>query len=161
MYRRTRPRRRPVGLAAEQIGGIGRGQGRHQGLQAAGGRICGDHYDQPRWATSTSRDEILAGALATAFEDGLSRLSFGRVAKHLGVNDRIVVYYFPTKDDLVSEVVVAMGIQRQQALALAFAAPKPRPPSPSWTDSSSSANSPARSRPIGRPAAWGFARART
>jgi AcrR family transcriptional regulator len=70
-----------------------------------------------------SRDEILAGALATAFEDGLSRLSFGRVAKHLGVNDRIVVYYFPTKDDLVSEVVVAMGIQLQQTLTPAFASP--------------------------------------
>ena len=70
-----------------------------------------------------SRDEILAGALAAAFEDGLSRLSFGRVAKHLGVNDRIVVYYFPTKDDLVSEVVVAMGIQLQQTLAPAFASP--------------------------------------
>ena len=70
-----------------------------------------------------SRDEILAGALATAFEDGLSRLSFGRVAKHLGVNDRIVVYYFPTKDDLVGEVVVAMGIQLQQTLAPVFASP--------------------------------------
>ncbi len=61
--------------------------------------------------------------MATAFEDGLSRLSFGRVAKHLGVNDRIVVYYFPTKDDLVSEVVVAMGIQLQHTLAPAFASP--------------------------------------
>jgi AcrR family transcriptional regulator len=70
-----------------------------------------------------TKEQILAGALDTAFDGGLSLLSFGRVAKRLGVNDRIVVYYFPTKDDLVTEVVVAMGIQLQETLAPAFTSP--------------------------------------
>ena len=56
-----------------------------------------------------TKDEILAGALDVAFVDGLSQLTFGRVARHLGISDRVVVYYFPTKDDLISEVLVAIG----------------------------------------------------
>lgn len=67
-----------------------------------------------------TKEQILDGALATALEDGLSRLTFGRVAKQLGVNDRIVVYYFPTKDDLVAEVLTSMGLQLQATLAAAF-----------------------------------------
>lgn len=68
-----------------------------------------------------SREELLAGALATAFDDGLSQLTFGRVAKRLGINDRTLVYYFPTKDDLISEVVISMGLELQETLAPAFA----------------------------------------
>ena len=67
-----------------------------------------------------TKEEILAGALETAFADGLSQLSFGRVAKHLGINDRVVVYYFPTKDDLITNVLLAMGGDLQAALAQAF-----------------------------------------
>ena len=48
-----------------------------------------------------TKSEILDGALAAAFEDGLSQLTFGRVATRLAISDRIVVYYFPTKDDLI------------------------------------------------------------
>jgi AcrR family transcriptional regulator len=70
-----------------------------------------------------TKEEILAGALAAAFADGLSQLTFGRVAKKLGISDRIVVYYFPTKDDLIGEVLVAMGTQLQQTLAPTFASP--------------------------------------
>lgn len=70
-----------------------------------------------------TKEEILTGALATAFEAGLSQLTYGRVAKHLGINDRVVVYYFPTKDDLVGEVLLSVGLELQQALAPAFAEP--------------------------------------
>lgn len=70
-----------------------------------------------------TRDEILAGALATAYDGGLSRLTYGRVAARLGINDRIVVYYFPSKDDLVGDVLTSMGGQLQQVLAPAFTAP--------------------------------------
>lgn len=70
-----------------------------------------------------TRDELLAGALDAALDDGLSQLTFGRVAKRLGVSDRIVVYYFPTKADLVSDVVSAMGVGLQAALADAFSTP--------------------------------------
>jgi AcrR family transcriptional regulator len=67
-----------------------------------------------------TKQEILDGALASAFDDGLSQLTFGRLAKRLGINDRTIVYYFPTKDDLLSEVVIAMGAQLQQTLVTAF-----------------------------------------
>jgi AcrR family transcriptional regulator len=70
-----------------------------------------------------TKEQILEGALAAAFDDGLSRLTFGRVAKRLGINDRIVVYYFPTKDDLVTDVIVAMGLELQTTLGQAFTAP--------------------------------------
>jgi AcrR family transcriptional regulator len=50
----------------------------------------------------------------------LSQLTFGRLAKRLGISDRVIVYYFPTKDDLISEVIVAMGVELQQTLAEAF-----------------------------------------
>lgn len=70
-----------------------------------------------------TREEILAGALAAALDEGLSQLTFGRLAKRLGISDRVVVYYFPTKDDLISEVIVSMGLQLQETLAAAFAEP--------------------------------------
>ena len=70
-----------------------------------------------------TRDEILAGALAVAFDDGLSQLTYGRVAKQLAISDRIVVYYFPSKDDLVGAVLLALGEQLQHTLEPAFVAP--------------------------------------
>jgi AcrR family transcriptional regulator len=70
-----------------------------------------------------SKEEILAAALAAAFEDGLSQLTFGRVAKRLGIPDRIVVYYFPTKNDLSQAVLVLMGLRLQEILVSAFQKP--------------------------------------
>ena len=70
-----------------------------------------------------TKQDILEGALATALDDGLSQLTFGRVAKRLGINDRTIVYYFPSKDDLVTEVVLSMGLQLQLQLGEAFSAP--------------------------------------
>lgn len=63
-----------------------------------------------------TKDEILSGAVAVASTDGLSRLSFGRVGKYLDISDRTVVYYFPTKADLATEVVLAVGLQLQAVL---------------------------------------------
>lgn len=70
-----------------------------------------------------TREEILDGALAAALDDGLSQLTFGRVAKRLGINDRTVVYYFPTKEALITEVVLSMGLRLQDTLAAAFTHP--------------------------------------
>jgi AcrR family transcriptional regulator len=70
-----------------------------------------------------TKSEILAGALETAFAGGLSTVSYGRVARHLAISDRIVVYYFPTKAHLVSEVLTALGVQLQDALAAAVEPP--------------------------------------
>ena len=70
-----------------------------------------------------TRQDILDGALVVALDDGLSQLTFGRLAKRLGINDRTVVYYFPTKDDLIAEVVMSMGLQLQTTLGAAFTRP--------------------------------------
>ena len=70
-----------------------------------------------------TKEEILGGALAAAFDEGLSRLTFGRLANRLGISDRVVVYYFPTKDDLIGEVILALGAKLQQTLAEAFVDP--------------------------------------
>ncbi|MDJ0788152.1 MAG: TetR/AcrR family transcriptional regulator [Myxococcota bacterium] len=70
-----------------------------------------------------SKETILEGALAEAFEHGLSQLSFGRVARRLGIHDRVVVYYFPTKDDLIRAVLTCMGLEFQQTLSTALSEP--------------------------------------
>jgi AcrR family transcriptional regulator len=72
-----------------------------------------------------TKDDILEGAIAAACDDGLSQLTFGRLAKRLGISDRIVVYYFPSKDDLITEVLVALGSTLQAALVTTFSAPPP------------------------------------
>ena len=70
-----------------------------------------------------SKDDILQGALDAVFDEGLSQLTFGRLAKRLGISDRIIVYYFPTKDDLITEVIGAVGLRLQLTLAEAFTTP--------------------------------------
>jgi AcrR family transcriptional regulator len=70
-----------------------------------------------------SRDELLAGAVAVALEDGLSELTFGRLASRLGISDRVAVYYFPSKSDLVGDVLRALGSRLQGVLATAFDGP--------------------------------------
>lgn len=72
------------------------------------------------------RDSILAAGLALATRDGLSQLTFGRLARELGVADRTVVYYFPSKDDLVGAVALALAAQLQALLEEAFG-DQPRP----------------------------------
>ena len=63
------------------------------------------------------REDLLAAAVEVARADGLGALTFGRVARHVGTNDRTVVYYFPTKADLIGAVLVTLGAQLQDLLA--------------------------------------------
>ncbi len=70
-----------------------------------------------------TKSDILSAALDAALDDGLSQLTFGRLAKRIGISDRVIVYYFPTKADLIGEVIVAMGLELQASLADAFATP--------------------------------------
>ncbi|MEZ5343338.1 MAG: TetR/AcrR family transcriptional regulator [Acidimicrobiales bacterium] len=70
-----------------------------------------------------TKSDILQAALEAALDDGLSQLTFGRLAKRIGISDRIVVYYFPTKADLIGEVIAAMGLELQATLAAAFTRP--------------------------------------
>lgn len=69
------------------------------------------------------QEQILAAAVAVASAEGLSRVSFGRVAKRLGISDRTVVYYFPTKNVLVGAVLLAVGLRLQETLTPAVAGP--------------------------------------
>lgn len=64
-----------------------------------------------------SREDILAAATAVAAEEGLSSLTFGRVAKRAGTSDRMVVYYFPTKDELIGAVMGELAARLQATLA--------------------------------------------
>lgn len=67
-----------------------------------------------------SRDEILEAAVAVALEGGMAGLTFGSVGARLQISDRTVVYYFPTKPALVTEVVEALGADLERVLAQAF-----------------------------------------
>jgi AcrR family transcriptional regulator len=66
------------------------------------------------------RDEMLQAAMRLVLADGVGALTFGRVAAEVGASDRMVVYYFPTKADLIVAVVTAIGAQLQATLETAF-----------------------------------------
>lgn len=74
-----------------------------------------------------TREEILDGAVAAALAGGLNQLTFGSLAKRLGMNDRTIVYYFPTKLDLLVEVVDEIGWRLKELLASAFSKPATDP----------------------------------
>ncbi len=69
-----------------------------------------------------THEELLEGAVEAALEDGLHRLTFGRLATRLGVTDRAIVYYFPSKDALVEQVLTAVGERLAGVLAEAVSA---------------------------------------
>lgn len=52
---------------------------------------------------------MLAAAVEVAFETGFSGLTFAKVAERLETSDRMVVYYFPSKDELIESVVGEMA----------------------------------------------------
>ena len=67
-----------------------------------------------------SEQEILDAAVLAACEEGISSLNYGRLAKRIGIADRSIVYYFPTKLDLITRTLSALGERLQEALANAF-----------------------------------------
>lgn len=67
-----------------------------------------------------SSEDLLAAAVDAALEGGIGSLTFSKVGARLGISDRTVVYYFPTKVDLVTAVVGALGVELQQLLSAAF-----------------------------------------
>jgi AcrR family transcriptional regulator len=64
--------------------------------------------------------DMLSAAVEAVLEDGLSALTFGRLARRLDIADRSIVYYFPTKSDLVSRTVIELGVRLQSLLGEAF-----------------------------------------
>jgi AcrR family transcriptional regulator len=80
------------------------------------------------------RAELLAGATAWAVDHGLGGLSLRPLARALGTSDRMLVYYFGSKDELVA------AIAAEAADALAAAMPQVDPAQPpasagAWLDS--------------------------
>lgn len=67
-----------------------------------------------------SREDLLTAAAQLATSSGLGSLTFGSVGASLGISDRTVVYYFPTKADMIIAVVGALGTELQTTLAAAF-----------------------------------------
>jgi AcrR family transcriptional regulator len=67
-----------------------------------------------------SRDDILGAAVEVVLDVGLGGLTFASVSRSLGIPDRTVVYYFPTKDDLVSAVLGRTTIALQDLLSPAL-----------------------------------------
>ncbi len=67
-----------------------------------------------------SREDLLQAAIELATTSGIGSLTFGAVGESLGISDRTVVYYFPTKTDMINAVVGALGAQLQDTLAAAL-----------------------------------------
>lgn len=67
-----------------------------------------------------SKSELLAAAVEVAQRDGLGAITFGRVARQLGIADRTVVYYFPTKEHLLNELMTSLGAGLIGVLERAF-----------------------------------------
>lgn len=63
---------------------------------------------------------LVAAAVDLALESGFSSLTYGRLARKIGVSDRLLVYYFPTKVDLIEKTVAAVGAELQAVLGEAF-----------------------------------------
>ena len=72
------------------------------------------------------RSEILDAAVEAVFDEGLNKLSFGRLASRLAIADRTIVYYFPTKEQLISEVSGQLAGELMSVLDTAFG-PDPLP----------------------------------
>ena len=67
-----------------------------------------------------SREDLLTAATRLAETSGIGSLTFGAVGAGLGISDRMVVYYFPTKEDMITAVIGALGQQLQATLTDAF-----------------------------------------
>ena len=96
------------------------------GERATGALAC--HTDPERARPRTlgykySKEDILKAALESSLEDGVGGLTFGRVARRMGIADRTVVYYFPTKQVLIQGVIEAHSAHLQRVLAQAFDQP--------------------------------------
>lgn len=52
--------------------------------------------------------------------DGIAGLTYRKVADELSCSDRMVVYYFPAKNDLIMAAVVSLSQEMQRLLEKAF-----------------------------------------
>jgi len=78
---------------------------------------CSQDYNQPMSYRRHSPEEILNAAVETAMQEGLAALTFSAVGRRLGISDRTVVYYFPTKSDLTTAVLGVLGERLRDTVA--------------------------------------------
>jgi AcrR family transcriptional regulator len=74
-----------------------------------------------------SRDEIVAAAAEVALEHGLAGLTYAKVASQLDISDRMVVYYLPSKTDLLLAAATALGGELMAVLDDAFGSERREP----------------------------------
>lgn len=67
-----------------------------------------------------SREDMVAAVATVALRDGIAKLTYRNIAEELGISDRMVVYYFPTKEDIVMAAAVTLSAQMQVVLEQAF-----------------------------------------
>lgn len=65
------------------------------------------------------RDTLLTGAVGHVLDRGVATLSLRPLAAALGTSDRMLLYYFGTRDELLVAVLERVGHQLQGALAAA------------------------------------------
>lgn len=73
------------------------------------------------------RGDLVTGTLRYALEHGVSGLSLRPVAAALGTSDRMLVYYFGSRDALIAAVLEAAAVQLRDLVAAALP-PRPLPP---------------------------------
>lgn len=79
------------------------------------------------------RAELLDGATAWVIEHGLATLSLRPVAKALGTSDRMLLYWFDSRDGLLAAIAEHAG--EGLSLALPVVDPAAPPPTPrAWLD---------------------------
>jgi AcrR family transcriptional regulator len=66
---------------------------------------------------SGQRAVYLSGAVEHVLREGVATLSLRPLAAALGTSDRMLLYYFGTRDDLLTAVLGAVGGQLQAGLA--------------------------------------------
>lgn len=80
-----------------------------------------------RVARENQRDALLAGAVDHVLHHGVATLSLRPLAAALGTSDRMLLYYFHTRDELLLAVLDAVGTQLQIGFETALGS-DPLPP---------------------------------
>lgn len=80
---------------------------------------CSNSYSQGM-VRRHDENELLQAAVDAALEAGLGELTFGRLAKRIGIADRTLVYYFTNKHTLLEAVLGVLAGKMIEQLAAAF-----------------------------------------
>lgn len=94
------------------------------------------------------RDELLAGAVDYVLDHGVAGLSLRPLAAALGTSDRMVLYYFGTREALIAAVLQTVA-DRLRAVFAALLPPEPQPPAAILTSALGVSDQPGSDRLLG------------